>query len=73
MLPGEANSFNFFNALVENMNTDNIAVLVQGEHLCVKSRGIGDQNSGMTTSKLGGHFFHKSTVRSEFMSLALQS
>ena len=47
-----------------------IAVLVQAEHLCVKSRGIGDHASGMTTSKLGGHFFNKHTVRSEFMSLA---
>ena len=57
-------------ALEYILGTDNIAVLVQGEHLCVKSRGIGDQNSGMTTSKLGGHFFDKHSVRSEFMSLA---
>ena len=55
------------------LGTDNIAVLVQGEHLCVMSRGIGDQASGMTTSKLGGYFFHKHSVRSEFMKLALQS
>jgi hypothetical protein len=27
----------------------------------------------MTTSKLGGHFFDKHSVRSEFMSLALKS
>ena len=59
-----------FYALEYILGTDNIAVLVQAEHLCVKSRGIGDQNSGMTTSKLGGHFFDKHSVRSEFMSLA---
>ena len=62
-----------FYALQHILNTDNIAVLVQAEHLCVKSRGIGDQSSGMTTSKLGGFFFDKSSVRSEFMSLALKS
>ena len=59
-----------YHALEYILGTDNIAVLVQGEHLCVKSRGIGDQASGMTTSKLGGYFFHKHSVRSEFMSLA---
>ena len=59
-----------FYALEYILGTHNIAVLIQAEHLCVKSRGIGDQNSGMTTSKLGGHFFDKHSVRSEFMSLA---
>ena len=62
-----------FYALEYILGTSNIGVLVQGEHLCVKSRGIGDQASGMTTSKLGGHFFDKHSVRSEFMSLALKS
>ena len=34
MLPGEANSFNFFNALVENMNTDNKRdLIISGENL----------------------------------------
>ena len=59
-----------FYALRYILDTDNIAVLINAEHLCVKSRGIGDQSSGMTTSKLGGHFFDKHSVRSEFMSLA---
>ncbi len=52
------------------LGTDDIAVLVEAEHLCVKSRGIGDQNSGMTTSKLGGAFFEDSRLRNEFMQLA---
>ena len=45
---------------------------MQAEHLCVKSRGIHDQNSGMTTSKLGGRFFDVSKLRSEFLTLAVQ-
>ena len=57
-------------ALQYVLGTDDIAVLVEAEHLCVKSRGIGDQNSGMTTSKLGGAFFEDARLRSEFMQLA---
>tara|TARA_B100001113_G_C21083410_1_gene610962 strand:- start:590 stop:1249 length:660 start_codon:yes stop_codon:yes gene_type:complete len=62
-----------FFALKYILNSENIAVLIQADHLCVKSRGIGDQASGMTTSKLGGFFFDKSTVRNEFMNLAVKS
>ena len=57
-------------ALQYVLGTDDIAILVEAEHLCVKSRGIGDQNSGMTTSKLGGAFFEDSRLRNEFMQLA---
>ena len=57
-------------ALQYVLDTDDIAVLVEAEHLCVKSRGIGDQNSGMTTSKLGGAFFDDIKLRNEFMQLA---
>ena len=59
-----------FYALEYILGTSDIAVLMQAEHLCVKSRGIHDQNSGMTTSKLGGRFFDVSKLRSEFLTLA---
>ena len=59
-------------ALQYVLDTDDIAVLVEAEHLCVKSRGIGDQNSGMTTSKLGGAFFEDARLRNEFMQLAVR-
>ena len=61
-----------FYALEYILDTSDIAVLMQAEHLCVKSRGINDQNSGMTTSKLGARFFDVSKLRSEFMTLAVQ-
>ena len=61
-----------FYALEYILGTSDIAVLMQAEHLCVKSRGIHDQNSGMTTSKLGGRFFDVSKLRSEFLTLAVQ-
>ena len=59
-----------FYALEYILGTHDIAVLMQAEHLCVKSRGIQDQNSGMTTSKLGGGFYDIAKLRNEFMVLA---
>jgi len=59
-----------FYALEHILGTSDIAVLIQAEHLCVKSRGISDQNSGMITSKLGGGFYNISKLRNEFMVLA---
>ena len=61
-----------FYALEYILDTSDIAVLLQAEHLCVKSRGIHDQNSGMTTSKLGGGFYDIAKLRNEFMVLASQ-
>ena len=61
-----------FYALEYILKTSDIAVLMQAEHLCVKSRGIHDQNSGMTTSKLGGGFYDIAKLRNEFMVLASQ-
>ena len=61
-----------FYALQCILNTENIAVLIEADHYCVKARGCSDQNSSMTSSKLGGFFFDKSTVRNEFMNLAVK-
>ena len=61
-----------FYALEYILDTSDIAVLMEAEHLCVKSRGIHDQNSGMITSKLGGGFYDISKLRNEFMVLASQ-
>ena len=52
-----------FYALEYILHTSDIAVLMQGEHLCVKSRGVGDINSEMTTSKLGGGFYDIDKLR----------
>ena len=61
-----------FYALEYILDTSDIAVLIEAEHLCVKSRGIYDQNSGMTTSKLGGGFFDIDKLRNEFLTLAIK-
>jgi GTP cyclohydrolase I len=59
-----------FHSLSYILETDNIAVLIEADHYCVKSRGIQDQNSKTVTSKLGGLFRSDPRTREEFMSLA---
>jgi GTP cyclohydrolase IA len=50
------------------LGTDNIAVCIDAEHLCVKTRGVEDACSDTVTSKLGGVFKNPS-VRAEFYSI----
>lgn len=50
------------------VKTDNVAVIANGEHLCMTMRGIKMQ-SRMTSSSIHGAF-KQSEVRAEFMSLA---
>lgn len=38
------------------LNTDDIAIVIEAQHLCVSSRGINDTNSSTETSDFGGIF-----------------
>lgn len=58
-----------FHALEYILGTDNIAVVIDAQHYCVKSRGVEDTGSTTITSKLGGAFKNDPTTRSEFMSI----
>ena len=58
-----------YHALSYILETDDVAVVVDGVHYCVKSRGVEDGGSHTTTSKLGGSFKTNPTVRAEFLSL----
>lgn len=51
------------------LETDDIAVLIDAQHYCVKSRGVEDVGSSTITSKLGGEFKTDPAVRAEFMNL----
>ena len=51
------------------LETDNIAVVTEGVHYCVKSRGIRDTLSSTITSKMGGCFKTQDGSRKEFLSL----
>lgn len=55
-------------ALVEILETQNVAVVTDAMHACVKTRGIKDVTSMTRTSKLSGVFLQDSSHRFEFMS-----
>jgi len=58
-----------FHALQYILETDNVAVVVDAQHYCVKSRGVEDVGSSTVTSKLGGVFKNDPSVRNEFMNI----
>jgi GTP cyclohydrolase I len=49
------------------LGTDNVAVVVDGVHYCVKSRGVEDVTSSTITSSLHGCFREVPEARAEFM------
>ncbi len=56
-----------FYALKYILGTDNIAVSITADHLCVKTRGVEDVNAKTKTNKLGGAFKIDPSTRAEFM------
>ena len=58
-----------FYALQYILVTDHIAVVIDAQHYCVKSRGVEDVGSSTITSKLGGGFKKDKALRAEFMNL----
>lgn len=46
--------------------TDDVAVVIDADHLCVASRGVNDINSSATTSSYSGKFM-KNKVKKEFL------
>ena len=59
-----------FHALQFILETDDVAVLIDAQHYCVKSRGVEDAGSSTITSKLGGGFRADPALRAEFLSIA---
>ena len=58
-----------FYALQYILDTEHIAVVIDAQHYCVKSRGVEDVGSSTITSKLGGGFKKDKALRAEFMNL----
>ena len=56
-------------ALAYILETEDIAVVLNATHYCVKSRGVQDASSETITSKLGGVFKEEQDLRNEFMLL----
>lgn len=59
-----------FHALQFILETDDIAVVIDAEHLCVSSRGVEDTSASTITSKLGGGFKTDPSARAEFLNIA---
>lgn len=58
-----------YHALAFILDTEDVAVVIEGVHYCVKSRGVEDHSSYTMTAKLGGCFRNEPDCRAEFMSL----
>ena len=54
-------------ALQTLLQTEDVAVMVDATHYCVKSRGIMDLNSKTQTTSLGGRFKEDHRTRAEFL------
>jgi len=61
-----------FHTLQFILDTEDVAVLIDAQHYCVKSRGVEDTGSSTVTSKLGGGFKTDSAARAEFYQIARQ-
>lgn len=57
-----------FASLAYILDTQNVAVVIEAEHFCVKMRGVEDPDSITVTSRLGG-VFKEGAPRAEFMNL----
>jgi GTP cyclohydrolase I len=55
------------NELKQALNTENIAVVIDAQHMCVQSRGIRDSGSSTVTAYYGGKFLEEVTKK-EFLS-----
>ena len=59
-----------FHALQYILETEDVAVLIDAQHYCVKSRGVEDTGSSTVTVRLGGGFKTDPAARNEFLSIA---
>ena len=55
--------------ILEALNPEGVAVVIQAEHLCMTMRGIKKQGSNILTSAMRGLFRKSPLTRSEFLSL----
>jgi GTP cyclohydrolase I len=55
------------NDLKDTLQTDDVAVILDADHMCVASRGVSDVNSSTVTSSYSGKFLNDETKK-EFLS-----
>ncbi|MCC9137921.1 GTP cyclohydrolase I FolE [Pontibacter silvestris] len=54
------------NELKSALNTENVAVMIEADHLCVMSRGVNDVSSSTITAEYSG-LFEQDQYRTEFL------
>jgi GTP cyclohydrolase I len=59
-----------FHTLRFILETQDVAVMIDAQHYCVKSRGVEDTGSSTVTVRLGGGFKNDPAARAEFLSIA---
>ena len=59
-----------FHALQYILETEDVAVMIDAQHYCVKSRGVEDTGSSTVTCRLGGGFKSDPAARQEFLQIA---
>ncbi|MDO6437580.1 GTP cyclohydrolase I FolE [Cyclobacterium sp. 1_MG-2023] len=55
------------NELKNALGTDDVAVIMDADHMCVSSRGVSDTSSSTVTSFYSGQFEHNNQKRNEFL------
>lgn len=58
-----------FHALCLILETDDVAVTMEAEHMCMRLRGVKETESTTVTSQMGGRFMSKPELRQEFLQL----
>jgi GTP cyclohydrolase I len=61
-----------FHTLQFILDTEDVAVMIDAQHYCVKSRGVEDTGSSTVTTRLGGGFKSDPAARAEFYQIARQ-
>ncbi len=59
-----------FHTLQFILETEDVAVMIDAQHYCVKSRGVEDTGSSTVTCRLGGGFKTDPAARAEFLQIA---
>lgn len=64
----ERMTMQIFNELKTALQTDDVIVVVEAEHLCVSTRGVNDKSSRTTTLEYGGQFGN-TQIRKDFFKM----
>jgi GTP cyclohydrolase I len=57
------------NTLMEKLNPLGVGVIIEGEHLCMRIRGVKNTSSKLVTSVMLGEFRDSPTIRQEFLKM----